>query len=424
MQSWPVTPYGHSPISHETSVLDSLYTSPSSGSPEVEVPRRAKSRKNRRNLSGSTRSHVIDDDVDLDETVTDSTKLKGVYWEGMGMFDSATPEMRRKRNQKKATSVVNQLMATSEIVEPTELVFDADGELRRERTITGNPESDDEGSPLKGESTPEPEYPPRKKAGRKPRQPMVDKDVNTNRVLRRRRESHHPPFGDRRRSGPYFDGPDEEEDELTYGRRRASKRTGLSIHRDNSGPDITFDNPAPLSTLTSSFRNPFETRMPQHLSQATYQNGFVHRSHQRHPSFPYGAAGFRPANNVGTPLPPPNFGSFGQLNGHSMFHNNPFAVSSGNQALAAFQQQFGFGQQSLGHDGAMFHPQGNSHGHGQSHSQWDIFNFSHQDMGTPNNADAGFPGNGDFTSANPLFFSSAQPGPEDDEATVSPPSEH
>lgn len=39
--------------------------------------------------------------------------------EGMGMFDSATPDMRRKRNQKKAISVVQHLQATSEIVAAT-----------------------------------------------------------------------------------------------------------------------------------------------------------------------------------------------------------------------------------------------------------------------------------------------------------------
>ena len=59
------------------------------------------------------------------------------------MFDSATPEMRRKRNQKKATSVVLQLQATSEVVEPNEMVFDASGTLRRERVITGDPNLSD-----------------------------------------------------------------------------------------------------------------------------------------------------------------------------------------------------------------------------------------------------------------------------------------
>jgi hypothetical protein len=42
----------------------------------------------------------------------------------MDIFDSATPETRRKRNQKKTTSVILQLQATSEIVTPTELIFD------------------------------------------------------------------------------------------------------------------------------------------------------------------------------------------------------------------------------------------------------------------------------------------------------------
>jgi hypothetical protein len=51
-------------------------------------------------------------------------RLKGDIRPGMDIFDPATPEICRKRNQKKATSVIVQLQATSEIVTPTELIFD------------------------------------------------------------------------------------------------------------------------------------------------------------------------------------------------------------------------------------------------------------------------------------------------------------
>jgi hypothetical protein len=67
---------------------------------------------------------IEDDPVDgaADSTsLTESTKLKGVYWPGMDLFDSATPEMRRKRNQKKDSSVVEQLELNSQDVEATEI---------------------------------------------------------------------------------------------------------------------------------------------------------------------------------------------------------------------------------------------------------------------------------------------------------------
>ena len=430
MQSWPMTPYGNSPMAREPSLLDSLYSTPSSDLPEVELPRRINARSNRRNLSGSNGSLVMDDELEFDDGLAENTKLKGVYWDGMGMFDSATPEMRRKRNQKKATSVVQQLQVTSEVVEATECVFDAKGELRRERPITGNPESDDGLSPLPGESTPETDFPPKKKRpGRRPRPALVEKHVNTGRALRRRGDSHHPPFNNSSRRGPYFDGPEDEDDQLTYGRPRPKKRTGLSIHRDNTGPDITFDQPAPMNTLTAGFRDPFQAApLRARQGQDTYQNGVVNRNHRRQASFPFGA-GFRSANDNPLGIPPPNFGSFGQLNGQSMFknnnfhNNNPFSFSNGNHAFAAFQQQFGIGQQLFGNDSNMF--QAPNHVHTQNHNPWDLFGFGQQDMGFQTNGDAGFHMNADLTSVNPLFFSSNQGGAEDDEATVSaPPSEH
>jgi hypothetical protein len=60
----------------------------------------------------------------------------------MDIFDSATPEMRRKRNQKKATSVIVQLQATSKIVIPTELIFNNLGQFKKERVISGEPNSE------------------------------------------------------------------------------------------------------------------------------------------------------------------------------------------------------------------------------------------------------------------------------------------
>jgi len=85
-------------------------------------------------------------DPDMDG---EGTKLKGVFWPGMDIFDSATPEMKRKRNQKKDGSVLEQMMINSAEVEPTELIFTPEGKLKKQRRITGMVESS---SPIKEES--------------------------------------------------------------------------------------------------------------------------------------------------------------------------------------------------------------------------------------------------------------------------------
>ncbi|KAJ5121388.1 uncharacterized protein N7515_009349 [Penicillium bovifimosum] len=76
-------------------------------------------------------------------------RLKGIQWPGMDIFDSATPQMRRQRNQKKDGSVLKQMEMASLLAKPNELVYNPEGKLLRERVITGNVE---EYSPLKGET--------------------------------------------------------------------------------------------------------------------------------------------------------------------------------------------------------------------------------------------------------------------------------
>ena len=87
----------------------------------------------------------------MEEKVSDATRLKGIYWPGMDLFDSASPTAKRKRNQKKDGSILEQMRANSAIVEPTELIFWAGGDLKMKRQITGQVES----SPFKQE-TPKP----------------------------------------------------------------------------------------------------------------------------------------------------------------------------------------------------------------------------------------------------------------------------
>lgn len=78
-------------------------------------------------------------------------KLKGPQWPGMALFDSASPEAQRMRNQKKEHSSLEQMEYTSTIVQPLERIYFLDGSLKKERPITGDVES----SPLI-EPTPKP----------------------------------------------------------------------------------------------------------------------------------------------------------------------------------------------------------------------------------------------------------------------------
>lgn len=68
-------------------------------------------------------------------------QLKGVQWPGMSIFDSATAIGRRRRNQKKSASVLEQLEANSLEVEPTEMVFTPHGSWKKSREISGLPSS-------------------------------------------------------------------------------------------------------------------------------------------------------------------------------------------------------------------------------------------------------------------------------------------
>ncbi|KKK17605.1 hypothetical protein ARAM_003231 [Aspergillus rambellii] len=105
-------------------------------------------------------------------------RLKGVLWPGMDIFDSATEQMKRKRNQKKDESILKMMERTSMRVEPTELVFSPTGVLRKQRVISGNVE---DSSPLKGE-TPIP-----KKRATRSKRVLAQVDPNTRRVPEQKR---------------------------------------------------------------------------------------------------------------------------------------------------------------------------------------------------------------------------------------------
>jgi hypothetical protein len=72
--------------------------------------------------------------------------LKGERFDGMDVFDAATPRTKRKRNQRKGPQVLEQMMRTSAGVEPAELSYHPSGEFRGARDIYGPPS--DAGSPV------------------------------------------------------------------------------------------------------------------------------------------------------------------------------------------------------------------------------------------------------------------------------------
>ncbi len=109
-----------------------------------------------------------------DETIDDleiegAAQLKGVYWPGMDIFDSAPPEMKRRRNQKKDGSVLAQMQLNSTLVEPTELIFLADGEFKKERRIY----SPIDHTLLEGEQPP-----PRKRPSSKAKPALAEASTN------------------------------------------------------------------------------------------------------------------------------------------------------------------------------------------------------------------------------------------------------
>jgi len=175
--------------------------------------------------------------------VSESTKLKGVYWPGMDIFDSATPEMRRKRNQKKDSSVVAQLELNSLDVEATELIFTPLGTFKRQRRISCS-ESDGDEVEIKSESSP-PMH----------RRPALGRlDVNTS---RRSRQSNHPVF-------PWLDRNQYDKDYgRTSNRARESKGKRFDVFQDDSA--VSFSQPSSMTYLTSTF-----TRQPSPSPTASF----------------------------------------------------------------------------------------------------------------------------------------------------------
>jgi hypothetical protein len=209
-------------------------------------------------------SCAVEDDpaeaVEDPMAVSESTKLKGVYWPGMDLFDSATLEMRRKRNQKKDVSVVAQLELNSQEVEAMELIFTPQGSFKRQRRISNSENDDEDEVDIKMES-PQP-------ARRRPA--LARMDVNT----RRSRQNNRPalPF----RSRPQYE--DRGRSIFDHGHtERASKRTraGFSVYQDDDDDEISFSQPASMAYLTSGFTHQLSpSPVPAFASYKTLDDSF------------------------------------------------------------------------------------------------------------------------------------------------------
>ncbi|KAL9629932.1 MAG: hypothetical protein Q9204_005000 [Flavoplaca sp. TL-2023a] len=105
---------------------------------------------------------------DTEDIATPRTpELKGVFYPGMSLFDSASAEAQKKRNQRKNESILAQIQQESLEVECNEYIYWPDGSLKMCRFITGDVQS----SPFK-DDTPPPLPPPKRRRGRKPKNAM------------------------------------------------------------------------------------------------------------------------------------------------------------------------------------------------------------------------------------------------------------
>jgi hypothetical protein len=82
-----------------------------------------------------------------DENENDTSKLKGIRYPGMGLFDAADEDQKKRRNQRKDDSVLKQMEEISSGIEPTECVWTEIGEFQRSRDIYATPSI--EGSPVR-----------------------------------------------------------------------------------------------------------------------------------------------------------------------------------------------------------------------------------------------------------------------------------
>jgi hypothetical protein len=230
--------------------------------------------------------------------VSESTKLKGVYWPGMDIFDSATPEMRRKRNQKKDHSVVEQLELNSQDVEATELIFTPQGSFKRQRRISSSVYDDEDEIEIKTES-------PRPVLSRPA---LANMDPNITR--RSRQVNHRAPMFPFHACSQYDDRRNRSGYGLSFGDRAPKRKRAFDVFQDE---EMSFAQPASLNYLTSGF------------------------SHQTSPSPLSGFCSYKPLNdpfqydNKENMLPSILQPAYGNLQGHQTpgYHYHAYAYGLG-----------------------------------------------------------------------------------------------
>jgi hypothetical protein len=409
------------------------------------VPRKTVRSKKKRNISMSTHSESTGTQRQpTPEYHTDNR----VGVPNVGWFDSAPEEQRRKRNQKKDDSVLDNMKILSASIKPEESVFRQDGGLVSVagedwhaaivRPITGQPLSDG-ASRISGESTPELSSPPppkKKQTSYRRSTILRNKVTNTGRVtkgLRGRRDSHHhPPRGTAiKRESSYYTGASEDDD-LSYGPGRGAKANGLKIHPDNSGPNITltpFSATPLMSMLTSGLHPPnqFVPAPAPFQPGVTYPNNFGGNVSAAHVSHYAAGTTFRGNESGNNPLGVDphtnnfhfaNLGSFGALSGSNNAFaggNNPISFGGGNGVASQYQQQPALGAQAYNGTTNFFEsaPINNFAG-----GIGGINNFAGIDLdmtGPQGGFNVATRVNG---AENQMFLSSNR---EDDEATLSPP---
>ena len=354
MLDGPNTPYSARSQKRVPSILDSVNT-PSSSDADYYVPTpRGGKRTSKRNLSISTNNSTSNYPLNKTRVHRD---VGEVPWEPIPatikdpnskvdrvmIFDIQNAEGRKNRNQKKSVHVLDKLIGNSNSSQPDEVVY-KHGIPRTTRTITGVPNS--EGDRISGESSPEPQTAqPPKKIGRRTKAAMASKNVNTG--VTTRRDSHQSSFSAGIAQTPYYTNSSDVNDAATYGRMPSRREAGVRIHRDNSGPAITFNGTPRMSSshlpMQMPARMPPMSQMPvltsgltrlasqgqyQQLVPANLQHGNTYAAQPQ--AYPYGNGTMRPANmhiqrpaSNSTSYAPMNyqsnnFGSFGQLNNASM----------------------------------------------------------------------------------------------------------
>jgi hypothetical protein len=200
----------------------------------------------------------------------------------MDLFDSATPEMRRKRNQKKDSSVVEQLEINSQEVEATELIFTPQGSFKRQRRISSSVYDDEESSPLRADSPKAFLTRPAlgnvdANGGLRPRQVMRPPTYS---YLGRAQYDHKHDrsahgHGDRApRSKRAFDVFHDEDP--PFGQPSGMHYLTSGYHRHQASPS-----PAPVWPSYKSYNDVFPFDNKENIPPSYHQSGYDHHSHQR-----------------------------------------------------------------------------------------------------------------------------------------------